>query len=821
MARDAVTISTTSSIRDILRDAWNLAAVDAPFQLSYGFLASCEGRPGESATYFVARLGDDPRIVGALPCYVRPAGASATHDPLPLLAEVSGASSEHATVANAGTGHAFRNGVVVAPWASEEECATIRGELHRAAAAHAASSGAGALAYAYLTTSEARALVAALPEAPLVAVAHDAEASIELPSGSFDDYLAGLSSRRRMGVRKDLRTFEARGYELEETTLAGWEPTLGRLSANVFRRHGEDRTDESRTTRLTALAEGLGDAARVLVLRDDADVVGFVLFARWGDTVHVLEYGLDFDRAGDHAEYFALTYYLPIQWAQAQDCARLNVGTTSLDAKSARGATIAPLWMVATGAATSAATIAMTDARNLSYVEELARTYPRVEVVEPEPGHDAPAGRRDAILLIGGANGRNPELFSAVADRGFVALVLDSPAFEPGLERLRHDESYRPLAAHAFVGADDRAGAWTVVGDWERTFRIRGLINIREAYVELAAELAAVLGVPSPGMLASIVCADKARQREHLAEWGPDVVRVPPDARDGFDVPGHGPWVVKPTRRHSGSGVVLVRDSGALSAIVSSYPPAEEVLVEAFVEGPEFSVETLVQHGRIVFAGVTQKCPFDGAGDAFVEYGNTFPAAIPDAVRERILAVNAQVLDRLELRDGMAHGEFRVAADGTPHLIEIAARRPGWGILNLYQLATGEAIERAMVDIAIGQPAAYPAPTRCAREACFTAPVGEALEDVRFAVPFDDSAVVFDGEQVWPAIGAAGDAGSSGVAATVVTARRGAVVEEPAQDDSMAGFMLLTGATHRELDAVEAQARAAMRIDVRPSPTLH
>jgi hypothetical protein len=155
--------------------------------------------------------------------------------------------------------------------------------------------------------------------------------------------------------------------------------------------------------------------------------------------------------------------------------------------------------------------------------------------------------------------------------------------------------------------------------------------------------------------------------------------------------------------------VTIVDDVAELRRQVVSYPGHEVVLAEQRVDGPEYSVESLVQDGRVIFASATAKETTDSATRTFVELAHSVPAASPQA-HEALLAANRKLLTRLAFADGIAHSEWRVGADGRPMLMEIAGRTPGDGLLVLYQLATGQPLEPEIIRIALGEPARYLAP---------------------------------------------------------------------------------------------------------------
>ncbi|HET6215252.1 MAG TPA: ATP-grasp domain-containing protein, partial [Micromonosporaceae bacterium] len=150
--------------------------------------------------------------------------------------------------------------------------------------------------------------------------------------------------------------------------------------------------------------------------------------------------------------------------------------------------------------------------------------------------------------------------------------------------------------------------------------------------------------------------------------------------------------VVKPV---AGSGSIATRlcaDPGevaaAASAVLDADPAAlalpvqDAVIVEGYLDGDEYSVETI--DTQVV--GVTRKLL--GAPPYFVETGHDFPAPLPAADRAALGEATLAALRALGLGWGAAHVELRYGASG-PRVVEVNPRLAGGMIPRIVQLATG------------------------------------------------------------------------------------------------------------------------------------
>jgi hypothetical protein len=432
--------------------------------------------------------------------------------------------------------------------------------------------------------------------------------------------------------------------------------------------------------------------------------------------------------------------------------------------------------------------------------------------------------RHPAFVLLGGFGVvcRNPLYIHDLKRRGLDVLLVTPTSWRD--ETLRRMKEPGHVASHlthaAFVeGALGRPESFTsdVLSEamrWREDYDIHGVYAVGEILVEQAGLLADALGLPFPGLRASRVARSKALQRWYLREWSPASRIVPPAHRGALaDLDIRFPAVVKPASRHSSSGVRSHESMEALQHCINGYPAHETVLVEDRVIGPEFSVESLVQNGDIIFDSVTRKETTESHASTFVELSHSVPSR-PSDVDAMLIEQSRGVLRRLDFRDGIAHSEWRVTPDGTPFLIEIAARTPGDGLLPLYELATGRPLEPEIVRICLGETASYPASRRCARQVYLEHPEGR-LDGVRADVP--GAAVTWVGESgEWPRLRPGAPDEPPALRAILVLHPRGGILSTLADSDDRAVTFFIDAATPDGLDALEAEVRSAIHIDVTP-----
>src|SRR5690349_13312398 len=225
----------------------------------------------------------------------------------------------------------------------------------------------------------------------------------------------------------------------------------------------------------------------------------------------------------------------------------------------------------------------------------------------PSPGHR----RGEAVVLLTELKMiiRHLDLITEIRRHGAEPVLLFSFAADATRLAALSADSRQPLSGVTEICrvADPSAGSvMAVLEQLMRRYDIVGVMSVGELFVEAAGTAADLLGLPGAGWRAAHTSRNKVLQRMLLTELAPAWRAVTPIARDPAAVAGLDyPVVVKPNGRMSSSGVRQVDRPGDLAAVLDSYPPGELLLVEQRVTGPEYSVESFVRDGKILWTGVT------------------------------------------------------------------------------------------------------------------------------------------------------------------------------------------------------------------------
>lgn len=273
-------------------------------------------------------------------------------------------------------------------------------------------------------------------------------------------------------------------------------------------------------------------------------------------------------------------------------------------------------------------------------------------------------------------------LAPAFAEHGVAAVMVGSTAAVPR----EAASSFDPAAFRDLIfWHDDITEAVASL----RGHKVDRVIAGSERGVVLADRLGEALGLAGNGTRLSQARRDKARMIEEVGRHG---IRVPRQIESGrldqimdwLDAGGHWPAVLKPRLAKGSEGVHLCasRDevARAFHAVHGQVDRLgfsnETVLVQEFLSGPEYVVDTVSHDGHHRLAALWaygKPAPgFDSIG--LLSTKQLLPPEGPLA--DLLFAFAVRVLDALEIRHGAGHCEVIVDEHG-PVLVEIGARLHG------------------------------------------------------------------------------------------------------------------------------------------------
>ena len=250
-----------------------------------------------------------------------------------------------------------------------------------------------------------------------------------------------------------------------------------------------------------------------------------------------------------------------------------------------------------------------------------------------------------------------------------------------------------------------------------RKLRIDRVIALEEFDVVTAALMREHLCLPGLTSSRAKIFRDKLSMAVHTQRAGINVPDFIPlingdDVRDYMErVPG--PWVIKPRSDVSAIGILKVQEPQEVWRAIDEMNErpnlrerASYYVLARFIPGEVFHVDSLVNDGKVVFAGTNQygRPPMQVAHQGGAYISRTLPRGSDD--EKTLLNINKQLIRALRLERGATHAEFiKSEADGKFYFLEIAARVGGAYIADVLEAASGVNLWRewARLEIADGK----------------------------------------------------------------------------------------------------------------------
>jgi formate-dependent phosphoribosylglycinamide formyltransferase (GAR transformylase) len=227
--------------------------------------------------------------------------------------------------------------------------------------------------------------------------------------------------------------------------------------------------------------------------------------------------------------------------------------------------------------------------------------------------------------------------------------------------------------------------------------RVRGAVrHVRIDRVEclwepamlLAARLRESLGVPGMGLEQTLAFRDKERMKLALDGAG---IRTPwhKRARTADQVREHAeqcgfPVVVKPIAGAGATDTFRLDDRRALEEVLPRLRHVEEVSVEEYVDGDEFTFDTVCAEGRILFENVAfyRPRPIEEKKHQWISPASICLRDLEAPALAEGRRMGRAVLQALGFRTGFSHMEWYRRADGEVVFGEIGARPPGANLVS-------------------------------------------------------------------------------------------------------------------------------------------
>jgi biotin carboxylase len=349
--------------------------------------------------------------------------------------------------------------------------------------------------------------------------------------------------------------------------------------------------------------------------------------------------------------------------------------------------------------------------------------------------------------------------------------------------------------------------------DWHAAEHFDGVLTFSESGVIAVAVIADALGLPGVGVEAARTSRNKLlmRQAHERAGVPRPRFRMVPDlaAALGTAAEFGYPVILKPTLGAASNFVFRVdspeemrlrfgqADDGIKQMSWFTMEPdgvdhgPEGLLIESFLEGPEYLTESLAWDGEVYLGSIVDRVTLEGTTfDDDVHHAPTSLDAEQVAAVHRAITAAARAQG---IKRSVMHAEVRYH-QGQPHLLEIAVRPGGGGLDYFARISAGYSPIEAMMDVARGHRPDVHHYRPTGVHTAGTCLIGGPGQVEEISVP----AAVAESDRVF---------------FLKITAKPGDVIKRPPLGNNILGFLCTTGTSFE--DAMQAASDLAAQIEVK------
>ena len=139
------------------------------------------------------------------------------------------------------------------------------------------------------------------------------------------------------------------------------------------------------------------------------------------------------------------------------------------------------------------------------------------------------------------------------------------------------------------------------------------------------------------------------------------------------------PAIIKPIDSSAGRGVSFITKKEQIDSAIEKafrFTSEKEVLIEEYIKGKQFSIETISSEGNHSIVSITEEylTPLPN----IIETQQLIPARVEKEEETKLKEFAFDVLNSFNIKFGACHIEVRVDDDCELYLVEIASRMGGW-----------------------------------------------------------------------------------------------------------------------------------------------
>ena len=234
-----------------------------------------------------------------------------------------------------------------------------------------------------------------------------------------------------------------------------------------------------------------------------------------------------------------------------------------------------------------------------------------------------------------------------------------------------------------------------------KDLKIDGIISIAlDLAMPTVNYVANKLGLVGNSMESTLYTINKAAMRKILKTHGLPVPKfhICKGIRDKHILKY--PFMVKAVQSAASRGITLVNNKAEYyKAYKDALDYSNEVVLEEYFEGRQFSVEMISKNGEHHFVGFSEV--FYSGAPYFVDENSITPGRIEDKLLDELVELVSKSLNAMSYKNGATHSELRINNNNEFCIIEIAGRMGG-NRAEFIELGYGIDYIKALINIVMG-----------------------------------------------------------------------------------------------------------------------
>jgi len=199
------------------------------------------------------------------------------------------------------------------------------------------------------------------------------------------------------------------------------------------------------------------------------------------------------------------------------------------------------------------------------------------------------------------------------------------------------------------------------------------------------------------------IMEDKEKTRDFLKDqpYSPKYYTIRP--YHSFTYKMDYPLIVKSPKSTGSKDVLLAKNEGQLKdhlRLFQSKSPNETIIIEEYIEGPQYLVEVLVYQNNPHIIGIIEQEITQGKRFIITGYGVL--AKVPKHIQTGLEEVLKSIVNKFEIQNGALHLELRLTKNGWK-LIEINPRISGGAMNNMILAAFGFNLVEETLNLYLGK----------------------------------------------------------------------------------------------------------------------